>query len=194
MENESTAEKLLNEGLELLSSEKPQKQKKGFYSLRGATALGHMKAFYYEGVCYKEGLGIYQSDERAFERFLVAADEVPEAKYELGLCYIHGMGTEQDIDKAVACFSDAAQRGVPEAQYELGVCYRRGEGVEQDIKTALYWYEKAASQGYLRAYHNIGIVYQHGLGGIPTDYNKAFNYFLKAANEESTEPYFCIGK
>lgn len=69
MENESTAEKLLNEGLELLSSEKPQKQKKGFYSLRGATALGHMKAFYYEGVCYKEGLGIYQSDEQAFERF-----------------------------------------------------------------------------------------------------------------------------
>lgn len=52
------------------------------------------------------------------------------------------MGTEQDIDKAVACFSDAAQRGVPEAQYELGVCYRRGEGVEQDIKVALYWYEK----------------------------------------------------
>ncbi|WP_349980470.1 hypothetical protein [Phocaeicola vulgatus] len=52
-----------------------------------------MKAFYYEGVCYKEGIGIYQSDERAFERFLVAADEVPEAMYELGLCYIHGLGT-----------------------------------------------------------------------------------------------------
>ena len=143
-----------------------------------------MKAFYYEGVCYKEGIGIYQSDERAFERFLVAADEVPEAMYELGLCYIHGLGTEQDVSKAVACFNDAAQRGVPEAQYELGVCYRRGEGVEQDIKAALYWYEKAASQGYLRAYHNIG---------IPTDYNKAFNYFMKAANEESTESYFCIG-
>lgn len=30
MENESTAEKLLNEGLELLSSEKPQKRKKDF--------------------------------------------------------------------------------------------------------------------------------------------------------------------
>lgn len=62
--------------------------------------------------------------------------------YELGLCYIHGLGTEQDVSKAVACFNDAAQRGVPEAQYELGVCYRRGEGVEQDIKAALYWYEK----------------------------------------------------
>ena len=53
--------------------------------------------------------------------------------------------------------------------------------------------KKLPARGYLRAYHNIGIVYQHGLGGIPTDYNKAFNYFLKAANEESTEPYFCIG-
>ena len=66
--------------------------------------------------------------------FLVAADEVPEAMYELGLCYIHGLGTEQDVSKAVACFNDAAQRGVPEAQYELGVCYRRGEGVEQEYK------------------------------------------------------------
>ena len=50
-------------------SEKPQKQKKGFACLRGAIGLRYMKAFYYEGVCYKEGIGIYQSDERAFERF-----------------------------------------------------------------------------------------------------------------------------
>lgn len=61
-----------------------------------------MKAFYYEGVCYKEGIGIYQSDERAFERFLVAADEVPEAMYELGLCYIHGLGT---VDEMYACLA-----------------------------------------------------------------------------------------
>ena len=87
--------------------------------------------------------------------------------FELGLCYVHGIGTEQDLEKAFACFSDAAQSGLPEAQYELGVCYRCGEGTEQDIKTALYWYEKAANQGYLGAYQNMGVIYNMDLEMYP---------------------------
>lgn len=156
METEKLVEKLLNEALELLSSEKKQKQKKGFYSLRAAFGLGSRAAAYYEGICNKNGIGIYQSDEQAFERFEMAAVMVPKAMFELGLCYLHEIGTEQDLEKASACFSDAAQSGLPEAQYELGVCYRRGEGTEQDIRTALYWYEKAANQGYLGVYQNNG--------------------------------------
>jgi len=193
METEKLVEKLLNEGLELLSSEKKQKQKKGFGTLRAAFGLGSMAAAYYEGICYKNGIGTYQSDEQAFERFEMAADAVPKAMFELGLCYVHGIGTEQDLEKAFACFSDAAQSGLPEAQYELGVCYRCGEGTEQDIKTALYWYEKAANQGYLGAYQNMGVIYQHGLGDVPVDYSKAFDCFRKAAEEESPDAFFSVG-
>lgn len=130
MEHESMVEKLLNEGLELLSNEEEKEQKKGFASLRAAFALGSMEAAYYEGLCYQKGIGIYKNAEQAYSRFEMAASEVPEAMYELGLCYINGTGTEQDIDKGFACFSSAAQSGVPEAMYELGVCYRYGEGTE----------------------------------------------------------------
>ena len=193
METDKLVEKLLNEGLELLSSEKKQKQKKGFYSLRAARGLGSMAAVYYEGVCYKNGIGIYQSDEEAFERFNQAANTVPEAMCELGLCYINGIGTKQDLDKGFACFSNAAQSGLPEAQYELGVCYRCGEGTKQNVKEALYWYEKAASQGCLEAYHNIGIIYQNGLEDMPIDYSKAFDCFIKAADEENPDTFFCVG-
>lgn len=60
MENEKLTEKLLNEGLELLSSENSKKQKIGFGSLRAVSDLGNMKAAYYEGICYKEGIEIYK--------------------------------------------------------------------------------------------------------------------------------------
>lgn len=58
MEDKKLIEKLLDDALELLSSEKEQKQKKGFYSLRAAFGLGSMNAAYYEGICYKNGIGI----------------------------------------------------------------------------------------------------------------------------------------
>lgn len=64
METDKLVEKLLNEGLELLSSEKKQKQKKGFYSLRAARGLGSMAAVYYEGVCYKTELEYIKAMKR----------------------------------------------------------------------------------------------------------------------------------
>lgn len=193
MEEQEVIRQLLNEAIELLSSDKKPKQKKGFSALRGALALGSAEAYYLEGLCYQKGLGIYQSDEQAFNRFEQVADKIPEAMCELGRCYIHGLGTEQDVDKAFECFNDAAQSGLPEAMFELAVCYRYGEGTKQDIKTALSWYEKAADLGYLMAFHNMGIIYQNGLDSIPVDYAKAFDCFMKAAQEENPNAFFCIG-
>ena len=192
-ENKKLIEELLNKGSELLSSDNRKKQEKGFGTLRAAFSLGSMEAAYLEGLCYQNGIGIYQSNEQAFERFKMAANAIPQAMYELGLCYINGMGTEQNFDKAFECFSCAAQIGVPEAQFELGICYRYGEGTEQSIKTAMHWYEKAADQGYLRAYHNMGIIYQTGLGDVLVDYDKAFNCFKKASEEKNPDSFFSIG-
>lgn len=115
----------------------------------------------------------------------MAINAVPESMYELGQCYISEIGTDQDIDKAFACFSNAAQNGLPETQFELGGCYRYGEATEQNIKTAMYWYEKATSQCYLRTYHNMGIIYQNGLGGVSTGYDKAFYYIKKTLRKKS---------
>lgn len=97
MGHEELIEKLLNEGLELLSSEKEQKQRKGFVSLRAAFGLGSMEAANYEGICCQNGVGIYQSDEQTFRRFEMAANAIPDAMYELGLCYTNGIGYRQSF-------------------------------------------------------------------------------------------------
>ena len=57
METEKLVEKLLNEGLELLSSEKKQKQKKGFGTLRAAFGLGSMAAAIMKEYAIKTELG-----------------------------------------------------------------------------------------------------------------------------------------
>lgn len=59
MEVEKVIKELLNKALELLSSGKEQKQKQGFHSLRTALGWDSMEAFYYEGICYKNWVGIY---------------------------------------------------------------------------------------------------------------------------------------
>lgn len=83
METEKLVEKLLNEGLELLSSEKKQKQKKALVHCGQLLVWVAWRFAYYEGICYKNGIGTYQSDEQAFERFEMAADAVPKAMFEL---------------------------------------------------------------------------------------------------------------
>ncbi len=193
-DKEFTVDRLIDEGLALLESDDRKKQKQGFAKMRAAALLGDMRGVYYEGICYKDGLGIYQSYEQAFNRFQESAKAVPEAMYWLGLFYLEGVGTEQNLSHAFTCFHRAAEAGLPDAQYELGVCYRHGEGTAQDIEKALYWYGKAAEQGYLDADVNMGIIYQAGLGGIPVDYKKGFECFLKASTGDNPEAFFCLGK
>ncbi len=57
MGHEELIEKLLNEGLELLSSEKEQKQRKGFVSLRAAFGLGSMELLIMKEFVVKTELG-----------------------------------------------------------------------------------------------------------------------------------------
>ncbi|MEN8907151.1 MAG: protein kinase, partial [Clostridiales bacterium] len=51
---------------------------------------------------------------------------------------------------------------------------------EQNYKKAFIWYEKAAQNGVLEAYKNLGYIYYRGYG-VNKDYEKAKNYFIKAA-------------
>ena len=57
-ENKKVVEALLNEGLELLSSDNSKKQQKGFGALRAAFGLVSLEAAYLEGLCYKDGIGL----------------------------------------------------------------------------------------------------------------------------------------
>lgn len=124
METEKLVEKLLNEGLELLSSEKKQKQKKGFGSIRAAWGVGSMVTAYYEGICYKNGIGIYQSDEQAFDCFRKAAEEKsPDAFFSVGNCYLNGLGVDKNDKETAYWFKKAAETGELDSMFHFDCEY-----------------------------------------------------------------------
>ncbi len=56
--------------------------------------------------------------------------------------------------------------------------YENGTGVKQDAKEAISWYQKAVDKGIPFGNECIGLIYYQGKG-IPTDYEKAYQYFTK---------------
>ena len=81
----------------------------------------------------------------------------------------------------------------------LAKCYYRGTGVKQDFNKALFWYQKAADLGSLKALCKIGHIFSHYAGkkdhfsrkipgfwdGIQVDYQKAIEWYTKAAQQGS---------
>ena len=50
------------------------------------------------------------------------------------------------MNKIVAMWATAANRGLKEAQYNLAIMYRHGRGIPQSNAEAVRWYRCAASQ------------------------------------------------
>ena len=72
------------------------------------------------GVLYKEGNGVEQSAEKAFELFSKAAEQgSAEAEYWLGNAYLNGYGTEQNVLKGTEWLKKAADQGVAGAKQLL---------------------------------------------------------------------------
>ncbi len=69
----------------------------------------------------------------------------------LGVEYIKGEAVEKNLDKAIAWWTKAAEKGYAEAQYKLGICYHFGFGVKRSRKLAKRWYEQAARQRHKSA-------------------------------------------
>ena len=69
---------------------------------------------------------------------------IPPALCSLGLCYERGEGVPEDKARAVALYTQAAQRGDLAAQCNLGYCYLTGIGTEVDCGRAVEWLDRAA--------------------------------------------------
>lgn len=85
-------------------------------------------------------------------------------------------------EKALALFTQAADRGDPEAMFELGKLYEKGIGTSQDVPKALALYQKAADLGFADAINDLGFLYYQGAVGQKPDRKKAVALFLNAAD------------
>ncbi len=88
--------------------------------------------------------------------------------------------------------------------------YEKGEGGKVNFKKALEWYTKAANQDFCDAQVAIGketnkqscvyllLIFLQGMMhyygyGVPINYSKAMEWFLKADKQNSGSSHYCIG-
>lgn len=86
-----------------------------------------------------------------------------------------------------ADMQQSAQNGNAEAHFQLGLMYDKGMyGVRRSSKKARAYYEQAAAQEHAKALNNLGVIYHDGKG-VKRDYQKAWEYFMRATNKGSPE-------
>ena len=82
----------------------------------------------------------------------------------------------KDYDKAAEYYTTAADSGDAAAMRQLGQIYKQ----KNDYKTSLEWYEKSAEAGDPDGAREAGEYNLYGFTG-EVDYEKAYDYFIKAA-------------
>lgn len=117
------------------------------------------------------------------------APEKVSAKDELfrqGRRWMTGDGCDVDVDRAFACFRQAASQGHTEAQYQLSVCYDRGIGVRRSIAEAAKWCQMAAYGGHAQAQSEIGYCYEYGQG-VVRNIKEAVRWYEIASEQGNIE-------
>jgi len=148
------------------------------------------------GILYEAGRVITRNQEEASKWFSKAATQDIKYAKEIGdfycdryygrLFYEHVV--EKDYTKALNWYLKAAEQNNAEAQIEVGTLYETAHNSEE----AERWFTKAVSQNIRYAY-NVGNVYDYGDYGIKRNRLKAFEWYLKAAEEGDDHAQFCIG-
>ncbi len=91
------------------------------------------------------------------------------------------------LEKAIEYYQKALDSHYPQAGYYLGCLYSFKGKLPRNLNTARQYYETCLSQGEAETVCNnrLGEIYFYGGDGIEPDYNKAFQYFMKAHEEEN---------
>ncbi len=120
------------------------------------------------------------------ETYYLAEHGDSEAQNDLALFYYQGYDVEftKNLNKAIAWWTKAAEKGNAKAQNSLGECYQKGEGVSQDLETALEWYIKAAEKGNINAQAKLDILNDNKQSSQEKTELKAVNTVLQSLTEQ----------
>jgi TPR repeat protein len=112
------------------------------------------------GGLYERGEGVPKSGRQAFEWYLQAADQEPEAAFKVaaGVLANPEAPLPDGAGDPIARLTFAAERDHTEAQRLLGTLYAEGRGVEANATIAVKWLERAAD-GSAESDRLLGIVY-----------------------------------
>lgn len=140
-----------------------------------------VKAFFYLGQMYEEGLGTSKDYNKAAKWYRKGAEAGNAwAMNSLGECYHEGAGVARDYNEAVEWFRKAVRAGDDWAMTNLGYCYEHGEGVARDYNKAAELFKKGAEAGNSWAINDLGNCYYYGRGGVPKNVEKAVELYKRA--------------
>ncbi len=136
----------LSKGLQAAAE---QRWVEAYNEFKGPAAAGNSNAQVNLGNLYLKGLGVAQSDARAFDWFEKAALQGnPLGEGKLAILYFYGLGVPSDHRKAAEWFLKAADQGDAGAARILADFYSNGDGVEKRPDEAYLWASVAADLGH----------------------------------------------
>ncbi|MDD7398147.1 MAG: hypothetical protein PUG65_02115 [Firmicutes bacterium] len=137
--------------------------------------------------CYMYGYGVEQDEKKGFKIAEKAIDHdgYGFCYYVLGEAYFYGVGTKKDVQKGEKFLSKGIVCENPFAISALAKHYYFGEEVAKDEKKAFVLFSKASEMDSDRCAFYLGEFYNKGLGGVAKNYNKAFEFYLKALDDEN---------
>jgi TPR repeat protein len=164
--------------------------------LQKAAARGYMAAEESLGIFAETGIGLdHPAPADALNWYKKAAQQGSlDAATDIALVYANGKGVPRDSAQAVVWFRRAAEGGDASAQYNLALMFERGEGLPRDYQEAVRWFTAAADQNLippLLALAEVSI--QPPSPTLPTDVNKAVQYYQRAASLGSAVAEVALG-
>ena len=179
-----------------------QDYEKAFVYYMKAAEQNNADAQYRVGRMFLAGEGTEQNTPKAIEWLEKAANQNnPFAQYALGKIYFDGEYVPEDLKQAYSWLKKASDNHHCFADYILGKMYDEGRGVPKNSNTADTYYnnalksfiKKEAKSKDLMLQNLIARMYYNGLG-IEQNFEKAFIYYLKAAEQNDPDAQYRTGR
>ncbi len=127
---------------------------------------------------------------RKIEKENIVGQDDRIVQKRLAFQYQHGIGANQDDNKALHCYTLAAEQGDVTAQKQLIAIYSK----KGDEPQSLYWaIRMKAKEGRAGSQYRLGCYYARGQF-VERDYVLAMSWWKKAALQKNLAAQYCLGK
>jgi TPR repeat protein len=164
-----------------------------------AAKLGNSRAQTHLHDCYASGVGVQEDAAEAIKWLKTAAendDPDADAQFALAGRYEQGIDVPQDLDKAVSLYEKAMENGRDDAKAKRNALQRKLAGRKERQKMLggkwkpIEEVRKLAEGGDAKAQYDLGCRCRDGEDMEFWDYDQAFGWFAKAAEQGLREAQF----
>ncbi|KAI8588692.1 HCP-like protein [Geranomyces variabilis] len=173
---------------------------KAFNLYSSAAKKDHPEALFHVGLCYEQGAGVAQSNNRALHNYRKAAvSNHPGAMFRLGMCLLRGELNQsknpRDGVKWLKLAAKYATEKYPQALYELALLHDHGvhNVVWPDHEYLIELLTQGAGLGHGGCQFKLGEAFEYGYFGVVVDPGRSVYYYSLAAANGNLEAMFELG-